>query len=104
MSDSNDAFELPAPVAGWLNEYLRLKAEVKDIMERLEIARAHVESAMGDKTIATINNVPVLKWDYVESRRMDQKKVQEILTKDALEAVFTTTRSRVFRPISQDEM
>lgn len=104
MSEINDAFELPPSVAGWLNEYNRLKAEMKDLSERLDIARAHVELAMADNTMATVNGVPVLKWDYVESRRLDQKKVQESLPEDFLEQFYTVQRSRVFRPISQDDL
>jgi hypothetical protein len=104
MSEINDAFELPPSVAGWLNEYNRLKAEMKDLTERMDIARAHVELAMADNTMATVNGQPVLKWDYIESRRLDQKKVQESLSPEVLEHFYTVSRTRVFRPISQDDV
>jgi predicted phage-related endonuclease len=104
MSEINDAFELPAAIAGWLTEYNRLKAEMKDLAERMDIARAHVELAMADNTMATVNGSPVLKWDYVESRRIDQKKLQELFAPEVLEPVYTVQRSRVFRPISQDDL
>ena len=104
MSEINDAFELPPAIAGWLNEYNRLKAEMKDLTERMDIARAHVELAMADNTMATVNGQPVLKWDYVESRSLDQKKVQESLPQEVLDGFYTVQRSRVFRPISQDDL
>jgi predicted phage-related endonuclease len=104
MSEINEAFELPVAVAGWLNEYNRLKEEMKDLSQRADIARAHVELAMADNTMATVNGVPVLKWDYVESRRLDQKKVQESLPQEVLEQFYSVSRSRVFRPISQDDL
>ena len=104
MSEINDAFELPPAIAGWLTEYNRLKAEMKDLTERMDIARAHVELAMADNTMATVNGSPVLKWDYVESRRLDQKKVQESLPPEVLDGFYTVSRSRVFRPISQDDL
>ena len=98
-----EAFELPKPVAGWLAEYNRIKAEIKDLTERLDIARAHVEIALGDNTMATVNGVPVLKFDYVISNRLDQKKVKEILTPEQLEEATVESKARVFRPISQDD-
>lgn len=103
MNELNEGFELPTSVAGWLEEYNRLKAQIKDLNERADIARAHVELALGENTLATVNGVPVLKFDYVESNRMDQKKVKEILTPEQLEKAMTVTKSRVFRPITQDE-
>ena len=104
MHELNEALELPASVAGWLAEYNRIKAEIKMLTEKADIARAHVELALGDSTMATVNGVPVLKYDYVESNRLDQKKVKNFLTEEALEQCMTVQVARVFRPISQDDM
>jgi hypothetical protein len=104
MSELNDALELPPHLAGWLTEYNNLKAQIKDLTERADIARAHLESALGDNVMATVNGVPVLKWDYVDSKRFNQKKAQQLLSEAVFQECFDITRSRVFRPISQDDL
>ena len=104
MLELNDAVELPPHLAGWLTEYNNLKSQIKDLTEKADMARAHIESALGDSTLATVNGLPVLKWDYVDSRRFNQKKAQQLLSPNVFDECFDITRSRVFSPISQDDL
>lgn len=104
MSEIDQAIELPPTAAGWLKEYNKLKEQISLLTEKADIARAHVELAMAENTLATINGVPALNWSYVESNRFDQKKAKEILTADQIEQCMVVQRTRSFRPLSPGEM
>ena len=105
MSDmTTDPVDLPAPVAHWLDEYKRIQREIKDMQEKLDIARAHVELALGESTLGLVNGNPVIKWGWVEARRFDQTKAKELLKDQPglLESCYTTQRMRRF-DIVKDE-
>ena len=105
MSDmTTDPVDLPTPVANWLNEYKRIQAEIKELQERLDIARAHVELALGESTLGLVNGNPAIKWGFVEQRRFDQTKAKELLRDQPglLESCYTTQRMRRFE-IVKDE-
>ena len=99
----DDAVELPAYVQGWLGEYNRIKFEIKKLEEQADIARAHVELALGENPLGTINGNPVIKFAYIEQQRFDGKKAKEILTPEQVESCTVTTRMRQFRPIMPDD-
>ena len=103
MPGIDEAFELPPAVAHWLNEYRRLQYELKQLQEKMEIARAHVELAMGDNLLGTVNGQPVIKWGWQESRRFDQKKAQELLGEQLASECYTIQKSRPFRILSPDD-
>ena len=94
MLELNDAVELPPHLAGWLTEYNNLKSQIKDLTEKADMARAHIESALGDSTLATVNGLPVLKWDYVDSRRFNQKKAQQLPSLDCSFTLISSSQRR----------
>lgn len=96
--------ELPDPVKHWLAEYNRLKTEIKALEEKMEMARAHVELALGDATLGLVHGQPAIKWSWVESRRFDQTKAKELLKDQPglLESCYTTQRIRRFEPIREE--
>lgn len=101
---TTEPLELPDPVKNWLTEYIRLKAEIKALEEKMEMARAHVELALGDSPLGLVDGQPAVKWAWVESRRFDQTKAKELL-KDKpgiLEACYTTQRIRRFEPVREE--
>ena len=105
MSDmTTDPVDLPAPVTHWLEEYKRLQLEMNALKERMDIARAHVELALGESTLGLVNGQPAIKWGWVEQRRFDQTKAKEILRDKpgVLESCMTTQRIRRFE-IVKDE-
>lgn len=105
MSDlTTDPVDLPTPVANWLDEYKRIQQQIKDLQEKLDIARAHVELALGESTLGLVNGNPAIKWGFVEQRRFDQTKAKELLRDNPglLESCYTTQRIRRFE-IVKDE-
>lgn len=96
--------ELPESVAHWLAEYNRLKLEQKALEEKMDIARSHVELALGPATLGLINGQPAVKWGWVESRRFDQTKAKELLRNQpgVLEACYTNQRMRRFELIREE--
>jgi hypothetical protein len=92
-------------VAHWLEEYKRLQLDMKALQERIDIARAHVELALGESTLGLVNGNPAIKWGFVEQRRFDQTKAKELL-KDipgVLEACYTTQRIRRFEIVREGD-
>lgn len=104
MNELNQGKELPSSVAGWLEEYKKLKAQIKDLEERADIARSHVELFLADEPLGTVNGMPAVKWVYVEQQRFDQAKAKEILTPEQIEACTRVISTRQFRPVSQDDL
>jgi predicted phage-related endonuclease len=106
MSDmTTDPVELPKPVEHWLHEYKKIQGEIKELQERLDIARAHVELALGESTLGLVNGQPAIKWNWVESRRFDQTKAKELLKgiPGVLERCYTTQRIRRFEVVREGE-
>lgn len=104
MNELNEAKELPASVAGWLEEYKKLKAQIKELEERADIARTHVEYFLADSPLGTVNGMPVVKWGYVQTNRFDQGEAKKILTPEQIEACTKQMVVRQFRPVSQDDL
>lgn len=103
MENILDAFELPTPVAHWLEEYKRLQTEKKEIEERMEIARGHVELAMGTCELATVNGQPVVKYAWSERNTFDQKKAKELLSEQQIASCMNVARVRSFRLFDIDK-
>ena len=106
MSDmTTDPVDLPTPVAHWLDNYKQLLAQKKELEERIDIARAHVELALGESTLGLVNGNPAIKWGWVDQRRFDQTKAKELLRDNPgiLEACYTTQRIRRFEIVKDSE-
>jgi len=95
--------DFDAEVARWVAEYKRLKLEAAQIAEQVDIARSHIEAALGSHEIGTVNGQPVVRWSTVESERIDVKKLREILPPQALDVVTKRSVSRRFTILTGDE-
>lgn len=104
MNEINVAKELPASVAGWLEEYKKIKSQIKELEERANIARAHVEEFLEDVDLGTVNGKPVIKWIYVEQGRFDQAEAKKILTAEQIQACTKIVTTRQFRPVNEDDL
>lgn len=98
----HDPVELPPSVAHWLDEYKRLLQARKDLDEKIDIARAHVEVALGDSSLGTVNGQPAIRWGWIEQTRFDQKKAKELLDPVLLSKCYTTQRVRRFEPVREE--
>ena len=89
-------------VGQWLRQYKEAQDEVKKWQEVADIARSHLESAMGEAEVAMYQNRPVIRWTYVESKRFDTKRAREILPPQVIEALEMISTSRRFTIVEQD--
>jgi len=98
---TTEPLELPSPIVNWLGQYKKIQQEIKDLSEKLDIARAHIELAMGDAEIGLIDGNPVVKWGFIESNRFDQKKAKEIMTPEQISECTVVQRVRRFEPVRE---
>lgn len=103
MEKITEAFELPTTLVAWLEEYKRLHAEKKALEERLEIARGHIELAMGDSELATVNGTPVVKFAWSERNTFDQSKAKKLLSEEQIAQCMNLSRVRSFRLFDVDK-
>jgi predicted phage-related endonuclease len=89
-------------IAQWLQQYKHAKEEIARWEEIADIARAHLENAMGDAETALYENKPVVRWTRVESRRFDTKKAREILPQQVIDVLEIVSMSRRFTLVDQD--
>ena len=89
-------------IAQWLKQYRAAKAEIARWEEVADIARSHIESAMGSAELALYQNQPVVRWTTVESRRFDTKKAREILPVQVIDLLEVVSQSRRFTLVEQD--
>lgn len=90
-------------VAAWVEQYKQLKAKAAEIAEQIDVARSHIESALGDHAIGTVNGQPVVRFAQVESERLDVKKAREVLPPQVLELLMVKSVSRRFTILTGNE-
>jgi predicted phage-related endonuclease len=89
-------------VGQWLRQYKEAQAEAKKWGEVADIARSHLEAAMGDAELAMYQNRPVVRWTKVETTRFDTKRAREILPQQVIQTLETVSTSRRFTIVEQD--
>jgi predicted phage-related endonuclease len=89
-------------VAAWLEQYKSALAKIKELQEIADVARAHIEQALGDSETGMFLNRPVVRWTHVESKRFDTKRAREILPAQVIEALEVTSISRRFTLVNED--
>ena len=89
-------------VAHWLERYKDALAKIKEWQEVADIARAHVESALGENEEGFYQGRRVVRWTTVTSNRFDVKKAREILPPQVIELLDVQSTSRRFT-VSEDQ-
>jgi len=87
--------------AQWLKQYRDALAKIKEWQEVADIARSHLESAMGDCEEAVHNGQAVVRWTTVESRRFDTKRAREVLPPQVVEMLEVVQTARRFSLVEQ---
>jgi predicted phage-related endonuclease len=87
----------------WVDRYRHTMREMKELQEVADIARSHIEAAMGDCQIGFHHNRPVVRWTTVTTERLNTKMVKEALTPELLAQFTTTSTSRRFTLVDEDE-
>jgi predicted phage-related endonuclease len=88
--------ELDDTAQAWLLQYKTTKAQIAEMEERLQVARDHLEMALGNSELAWIKGQPVIRWTKTESHRFDTKKARELLPAELIEVLETKIVSRRF--------
>jgi predicted phage-related endonuclease len=86
----------------WLLQYKKTKLEITELEETLQVARDHLEFALGDAEIATIKGHPVVRFSKVESKRFDTKRAREILPQQVIDALEVVSVSRRFSLVTEE--
>ncbi len=82
--------------AQWLKQYREALGKIKEWQEIADIARSHLESALGDCEEGLHNGRPVVRWTQIESKRFDTKRAREILPPQVIEMLEVVQHSRRF--------
>jgi len=105
MSVENEigVVDFDANTAAWLEQYKSAVAKIKELQEVADVARAHIEAALGDNQMGMFLNRPVVRWSFVESTRFDTKRAREILPAQVIEALEVKSTSRRFSIVNEDD-
>jgi predicted phage-related endonuclease len=95
--------DFDADANAWLEQYKSALAKIKEWQEVADIARSHLESALGDSQVGMFANRPVVRWSIVESKRFDTKRAREILPAQVIDLLEVVSTSRRFSVVRDDE-
>jgi predicted phage-related endonuclease len=96
------SIELTAEQFVWRQAYLDAAAMEKQWAETKEIARKHLEAALGDAEEGKVGNDVVVRYSWVKSSRLDQKKLKE-QAPELVESCMVTSVSRRFTVPTGDD-
>jgi len=96
---------LDATAAAWVAAYKEAKANIEGWQEKLDVARANIESAMGDAEVGLINGEQTVRWSYSKPvERFDTKKAREILPPQVLDLLIVVGKPvRSFHVVKDGE-
>lgn len=89
-------------IANWVIQYRNAIDKSKEWQEVADVARSHIENALGDAEIGIWQGRPVVRYTTVETRRFDAKKAQELLPAELVEKLQVTSSHRRFSIVTED--
>lgn len=89
-------------IAMWLEQYRSALAKIKEWEEVADVARSHIESALGDAEVGLYKGQQVVRFTTVTSTRFDVKRAKELLPPQVLDVLQVQTNSRRFTLVNQD--
>jgi predicted phage-related endonuclease len=99
----NKSVILDENTAQWLRQYRDALAKVKEWQEVADIARSHLEVALGENEVALYQGQEVVRWSSVTSKRFDVKKARETLPENVIALFEVEQISRRFTLVDQDK-
>ena len=90
-------------IAMWLEQYRSALSKIKEWEEVADVARSHIESALGDAEVGLYKGQQVVRFTTVTSTRFDVKRAKEILPPQVLDVLQVQTNSRRFTLVNQDQ-
>ena len=89
-------------IAMWLEQYRSALAKIKEWEEVADVARSHIEAALGDAEVGYYKGQQVVRYTTVSSTRFDVKRAKEILPPQVLDVLQVQSNSRRFTLVNQD--
>lgn len=89
-------------IAMWLEQYRSALAKIKEWEEVADVARSHIEAALGDAEVGLYKGQQVVRFTTVTSTRFDVKRAKELLPPQVLDVLQVQTNSRRFTLVNQD--
>jgi len=90
-------------IAMWLEQYRSALAKIKEWEEVADVARSHIESALGDAEVGLYKGQQVVRFTTVTSTRFDVKRAKELLPPQVLDVLQVQTNSSRFTLVNQDQ-
>jgi len=90
-------------IAMWLEQYRSALAKIKEWEEVADVARSHIEAALGDAEVGLYKGQQVVRFTTVTSTRFDVKRAKELLPQQVLDVLQVQTNSRRFTLVNQDQ-
>ena len=90
-------------IAMWLEQYRHALAKIKEWEEVGDVARSHIEAALGDNEVGLYKGQQVVKFTSVVSTRFDVKRAKEILPPQVLDVLQIQSNHRRFTLTSQEK-
>ena len=98
-----ETIDLDGQASAWLAAYVEAKKKIKEWEEVADVARSHIEAALGDAEVGFFKGQPVDRYSTVTSTRFDVKKAKELLPAQVLDILQIQSTSRRFSLVNQDQ-
>lgn len=89
-------------IANWVLQYRNALEKSKEWQEIADVARSHIENALGEAEVGLWQGRPVVRYSTVETRRFDAKRAQELLPAELVEKLQVTSTHRRFSIVTED--
>jgi predicted phage-related endonuclease len=93
--------DLDPAASAFLAAYIEARAKIKEWEEKADIAAEQVKAALGDAQVGLVNGREAVRWTTVETKRIDPKKVRELLPENLWEKFETASVSRRFMIVEE---
>ena len=93
--------DLDPAASAFLAAYIEARLKIKEWEEKADIAAEQVKAAMGEAQVGLVNGREAVRWTTVETKRIDTKKVRELLPENLWEKFETSSVSRRFTIVEE---
>ena len=93
--------DLDPAASAFLAAYIEARLKIKEWEEKADIAAEQVKAAMGEAQVGLVNGREAVRWTTVETKRIDTKKVRELLPENLWEKFETSSISRRFTIVEE---
>jgi predicted phage-related endonuclease len=89
-------------IANWVAQYKQAMEKAKEWQEVADVARSHIEAALGEAEVGLWQGKPVVRYTTVTTSRLDTKKINEVLTPEMKEVLYIESTHRRFTIVTDE--